>query len=121
MHGAHDQGDEQALDLIAGERDQLLRSGVPGVAEGRGFPGDASQELRAAYTPYSDSSDVHGTTHITWAELASADWKETDSSGVRSRDMAARDQTHWEPVWSVMRTLGELHGAQNVRLVVWFH
>ncbi|MGW6924863.1 hypothetical protein ACWGA9_26905 [Streptomyces sp. NPDC054950] len=107
-----------ALACLFGIRNSF---GFRPLAEGRGFPGDASQELRAAYPPYGDSSDVHGTTHITWAELASADWKETDSSGVRSRDMAAGDQTHWEPVWSVMRTLGELHGAQNVRLVVWFH
>ncbi|MFF2123858.1 hypothetical protein ACFVW1_00370 [Streptomyces olivochromogenes] len=60
-------------------------------------------------------------TRITWAELASADWQEADSSGTRSRDMVAGDGTHWGPVWSVMRTLGELHGADNVRLVVWFH
>jgi len=26
----------------------------------------------------------------------------------------------WQPVWSVMRTLAELHGEENVRTVVWF-
>ncbi|MGW7463348.1 hypothetical protein ACWGJT_01260 [Streptomyces xantholiticus] len=91
------------------------------LAEGRGFPGDASEGLRTAYAPYDGGADVHGTTWITWAELASADWEETDSSGVGSRDMVAGDGTHWGPVWSVMRTLGELHGAENVRVVAWFH
>ena len=40
VHGAHDQGDEHPLDLIAGERDQLLRSGVPGMLVGT----DGSEE-----------------------------------------------------------------------------
>jgi hypothetical protein len=26
----------------------------------------------------------------------------------------------WGDVWTVMRTLAERHGAENVRLVVWF-
>ncbi|MFJ4976154.1 hypothetical protein ACIP6X_12575 [Streptomyces coeruleorubidus] len=26
----------------------------------------------------------------------------------------------WQPVWNVMGTLSELHGEDNVRLVVWF-
>ncbi|MFJ8627009.1 hypothetical protein ACIRD3_29810 [Kitasatospora sp. NPDC093550] len=26
----------------------------------------------------------------------------------------------WQPVWSVMRALAEVHGERNVRLVVWF-
>ncbi|WP_256177146.1 hypothetical protein [Kitasatospora aureofaciens] len=26
----------------------------------------------------------------------------------------------WAPVWTVMRTLAGLHGAQNVRLTAWF-
>ncbi|MFI8438306.1 hypothetical protein ACIGJO_32125 [Streptomyces sp. NPDC079020] len=64
---------------------------------------------------------VNGTTWITWAELMSADWQETDSSGSRSRRAVAGDATHWGPVWGVMRTLAEVHGPEHVRLVVWFH
>jgi len=48
-------------------------------------------------------------------------WHAAVDSGTRSRDLAAGDQTRWGPVWSVMRTLSELHGAENVRRVVWFH
>ncbi|MFD5270854.1 hypothetical protein [Streptomyces sp. NPDC058335] len=107
-----------ALACLFGVRNQF---GFRPLAEGRGIPGDASEELRAEYAPYGDSPDVHGTTWITWAELTSADWQETDISGTRSRDMVAGDRTDWGPVWSVMRTLGALHGAENVRLVVWFH
>jgi hypothetical protein len=40
VHGADDEGDEQALNLVAGERDQLLRGGVPGVFVGA----DGSEE-----------------------------------------------------------------------------
>ncbi|MFE7245807.1 hypothetical protein [Streptomyces sp. NPDC057580] len=34
---------------------------------------------------------------------------------------ATRIGTDWGRVWSVMRILSEVHGAENVRLVVWFH
>jgi hypothetical protein len=91
------------------------------LAEGRGFPSDASKGLETEYAAYGSSADVHGTTQITWAELACADWQETDGSGSRSRETVAGEHTHWGPVWSVMRTLSALHGAENVRLVVWFH
>ncbi|WP_367203231.1 hypothetical protein [Streptomyces hydrogenans] len=91
------------------------------LAEGRGFPADASEALRTEYATYGGPPDVHGTTWITWSELAAADWSETDGSGTRSRDGVAGNETDWGPVWSVMRTLGELHGADQVRLVVWFH
>ncbi|KIF75177.1 hypothetical protein QR77_17080 [Streptomyces sp. 150FB] len=37
-----------------------------------------------------------------------------------TRRSVAGDGTHWGPVWDVMRTLGTLHGAEHVRLVVWF-
>ncbi|MFF8532158.1 hypothetical protein ACN6K9_003166 [Streptomyces sp. SAS_267] len=91
------------------------------LAEDRGFPSDASEELQTEYAAYGGSRDTYGTTWITWAELASADWQETDGSGTRSRESVAGDKTHWGPVWSVMRTLGGLHGADHVRLVLWFH
>ncbi|MFJ3901063.1 hypothetical protein [Streptomyces sp. NPDC090025] len=75
------------------------------LAEGRGFPSDASAALRTEYATYGGPPDAHGTTWITWSELVAADWSETGRG----------------PVWSVMRTLSELHGADPVRLVVWFH
>ncbi|MGW0117911.1 hypothetical protein [Streptomyces sp. NPDC003327] len=91
------------------------------LAEGRGFPRDASEGLQAEYAAYGGSPDTHGTTWITWAELASTDWLETDSSCTRSRESVAGDGSDWGPVWSVMRTLSDLHGADHVRLVAWFH
>ncbi|MFJ4832993.1 hypothetical protein ACIP79_24270 [Streptomyces sp. NPDC088747] len=107
-----------ALACLFGIRNSF---GFRALAQDRGFPCDASKTLRAEYALYDATGDAHGTTWITWAELACADWQETDSSGKRSRESVAGDQTHWGPVWSVMRTLGELHGADHVRLVAWFH
>lgn len=91
------------------------------LAEGRGFPEDASDGLRGDFADYGGPDGVHGTTWLTWDELASADWQETDASGTRSRAEAAGTDTDWGRVWSVMEILSEVHGAENVRLVVWFH
>ncbi|MFD0374270.1 hypothetical protein [Streptomyces sp. NPDC127112] len=91
------------------------------VAEGRGFPSDASEGLASEFAVYGGPADVFGTTWLTWAEVAAVDWAETDSSGTRSRGMVAGDESDWGRVWIVMRTLSEVHGAKNVRLVVWFH
>ncbi|MFI9000037.1 hypothetical protein [Streptomyces sp. NPDC053541] len=107
-----------ALACLFGIRNSF---GFRPLAEGRGFPADASEALRTEYANYGGPPDVHGATWITWSELAAADWSETDSSGTRSRGGAAGNETNWGPVWSVMRTLGGLHGADQVRLVVWFH
>ncbi|WP_151774305.1 hypothetical protein [Streptomyces abyssomicinicus] len=91
------------------------------LAEGRGFPEDASEGLRREFAEYGGPRCVHGTTWLTWAELEATDWQETDASGTRSRASAAGTGTAWGRVWSVMRVLGEIHRAENVRLVVWFH
>ncbi|MFF3946764.1 hypothetical protein ACFYYN_18285 [Streptomyces sp. NPDC001902] len=91
------------------------------LAEGRGFPDDASDGLRGGFAGYGGPRDVHGTTWLTWAELSTVDWQETDASGTRTRASAAGNDTDWGRVWSVMRILSEVHGAENVRLVVWFH
>lgn len=37
---------------------------------------------------------------------------------IRRRDVVPDEE--WGPVWTVMRTLAELHGDDEVRLVVWF-
>ena len=37
----------------------------------------------------------------------------------RRRDAVPADGP-WQPVWTVMRTLADIHGDQSVRLVVWF-
>ncbi|MFE6491787.1 hypothetical protein [Streptomyces sp. NPDC057748] len=34
----------------------------------------------------SQTPDIHDTTWITWAELASTDWQETDSSGLEAEN-----------------------------------
>lgn len=106
-----------ALACLFGVRNSF---GFRPLAKGRGLPKDTSDELRAACTEYGVPEDVHGTTWITWAELVSADWDVTDNSGALSRRAVAGDTTQRGPVWEVMRTLGGLHGPENVRLVVWF-
>ncbi|MCX5143907.1 hypothetical protein [Streptomyces sp. NBC_00338] len=90
-------------------------------AEDRGLPEDSSSGVRAMFAAAGGPDDVYGTTWITWAELTSADWQETNSSGSLSRQDVAGDTTHWGPVWAVMHTLAKLYGPENVRLVVWFH
>lgn len=106
-----------ALACLFGVRNSF---GFRPLAEGRGLPGDVCGEVRAAVGGEGGDAGVHGTTWITGDELACVDWDETDGSGVRSRRGVAGDATHWGPVWEVMRTLGGLHGNENVRLVVWF-
>ncbi|RSS62747.1 hypothetical protein EF912_04880 [Streptomyces sp. WAC07061] len=91
------------------------------LAEARGLPNDPSDGLRGEFAGHGGPLDVHGTTWLTWAELRTTDWQETNSSGTRTRASAAGDDTDWGRVWSVMRILSEIHGAENVRLVVWFH
>lgn len=88
------------------------------LAEGRGLPADASDAVARQHADW--GNDIHGTTWITWAEVLAADWKESDVSRERSREQVAGDATHWGSAWSVMRTLSDLHGASNVRLIVWF-
>ncbi|MFF5900194.1 hypothetical protein ACFY8O_30315 [Streptomyces argenteolus] len=107
-----------ALACLFGIRNHF---GFRPLAESRGFPSDASERLQTEYAAYGGSPDTYGTTWITWDELASTDWQETDSSGTRGRESVAGNETHWGPVWSVMRTLSELHGPGHVRLVTWFH
>ncbi|MFF6835298.1 hypothetical protein ACFY84_26135 [Streptomyces sp. NPDC012438] len=106
-----------ALACLFGVRNHF---GYRPLAEGRGFPNDASEGLRAEYAAYGGSPDTYGTTWITWAELASANWQETGRSGTRSRESVAGEESDWGPVWKVMRILGELHGADHVRIVAWF-
>ncbi|WP_404950926.1 hypothetical protein HFP69_35960 [Streptomyces sp. ARC12] len=91
------------------------------LAEGRGFPDDASDALREEFAGYGGPPDVYGTTWLTWAELNATDWQETNISGTRTRASAAGIDTDWGRVWNVMRILSEVHGAENVRLVAWFH
>ncbi|MFE7805059.1 hypothetical protein ACFU51_10485 [Streptomyces sp. NPDC057430] len=91
------------------------------LVEDRGLPDDASEGLRGDFADYGGPDSVFGTTWVTWVELSATDWQETDASGTRSRASAAGADTDWGRVWSVMRILGEVHGAENVRLVAWFH
>ncbi|WP_329350482.1 hypothetical protein OG226_28880 [Streptomyces sp. NBC_01261] len=106
-----------ALACLFGVRNSY---GFRPLAKGRGLPADASDETRATFAAYSGPGDVHSATWITGDELADADWDETDRSGTRSRRAVAGDSSYWAPTWEVVRTLGGLHGAENVRLVIWF-
>ncbi|WP_345943705.1 hypothetical protein [Streptomyces sp. SID3212] len=105
-----------ALACLFGVRNTF---GFRPLAADRGLPEDTSDGVRADFSAYGGAAYVHGTTWISWAELSAADWDATDGSGVHSRRAVASDITHWGPVWEVMRTLSGLHGAENVRLVVW--
>ncbi|MFD6464632.1 hypothetical protein [Streptomyces goshikiensis] len=83
------------------------------MAEDRGFPDDASDELRSVFAGFGGPHDVHGITWLTWAELETTDWQETDASGTRTRASAAGIDTDWGRVWSVMRILSEVHGPEK--------
>ncbi|MER5778450.1 hypothetical protein ABT144_30040 [Streptomyces sp. NPDC002039] len=96
-------------------------SGFRPLAEGRGFPNDASPGVRGEFAACGGPGYVHGTTWLTCADLNAADWQATHASGTRSHASAAGVHSDWGQVWNVMRALSDLHGAQNVRLVVWFH
>ena len=85
------------------------------LAAGRGFPQDASRAVGRAFEW--ESEDAHSPSWINWAELEAADWGEKEEQ--RTRRQAVRDED-WGDVWTVMRILAERHGAENVRLVVWF-
>ncbi|MFE4723274.1 hypothetical protein ACFRLW_44305, partial [Streptomyces sp. NPDC056728] len=87
------------------------------LAADRGIPVDASEALAGDRASWG-LINVHGRTWITRAELLAADWQETDVCGQRSRAQVGGDASLWGPAWSVMRTLSELHGASNVRLIV---
>ncbi|AZP15571.1 hypothetical protein ACIGMX_39915 [Streptomyces aquilus] len=106
-----------ALACLFGVRNSF---GFRPLAEGRGLPEDASEGLRKRLAGWGGPASAWGTTWITWAELRAADWDETDRSGGKSRRAVAGATTHWGPVWDVMRALGRVHGAEHVRLVVWF-
>ncbi|MEU1439298.1 hypothetical protein ABZ438_35245 [Streptomyces sp. NPDC005786] len=107
-----------ALAALFGVRNSY---GFRPLAEDRGLPNDIAEATRTRFGGGGGGDDVFGTTWITWAELARADWQETDSSGSLSRQAVAGQATHWGPVWTVMRTLADLYGPDNVRLVIWFY
>ena len=106
-----------ALACLFGVRNSF---GFQPMSEDRGLPNDASDGVREAFVAWGGPQHSYGTTWISWAELAAADWGETDRSGTLSRRIVAGEGTHWAPVWDVMRTLADLHGPEHVRLVVWF-
>ncbi|WP_028799836.1 hypothetical protein [Streptomyces sp. 142MFCol3.1] len=95
------------------------------LAAQRGFPPDASRAVARAFEW--EDGDAHSASWISWAELTAADWDEQElPNTVRSRpeDRLTRRQVlrdeDWGDVWTVMRALAKRHGAENVRLVVWF-
>ncbi|MET9700506.1 hypothetical protein ABZY31_26810 [Streptomyces sp. NPDC006529] len=77
-------------------------------------------ECRVRSPPAVGPHYAHGTTWLPRAELDTTDWQETNDSGTRTRASAAGTDIDRGRVWSVMRILSEVHGAENVRLVVWF-
>ncbi|MEU9384032.1 hypothetical protein AB0D38_25005 [Streptomyces sp. NPDC048279] len=64
------------------------------LSEDRGLPEDASQGLRETLNAWSGPQDAHGTTWISWAEFAAADWDEPDRSGALGRSTVAGTGTH---------------------------
>ncbi|GII58996.1 hypothetical protein Pth03_73850 [Planotetraspora thailandica] len=67
-----------ALACLFGVRNSF---GFQPLTEGRGLPRDASDGLRDVFAAEGGPEDVWGTTWISWAELAAANWDETDRSG----------------------------------------
>jgi len=97
---------------------------VEPLAAQRGFPRDASRAATRAFEW--EQEDSHSPSWISWAEWEGADWDSTESVAGRSssetrltRRQVVRDED-WGDVWSVMTMLAKRHGAENVRLVVWF-
>ncbi|MGW5639759.1 hypothetical protein [Streptomyces sp. NPDC003832] len=92
--------------------------GFEPLAPGRGFPPDASRATARAFA--AEGEDAHSPSWITWAELAAADWDERRRpEPALTRREAVREE-EWGDVWAVMRVLARRHGADDVRLVVWF-
>ncbi|MFG3305090.1 hypothetical protein [Streptomyces wuyuanensis] len=112
LGNAHD-----ALACLFGVRNHF---GFRPLAEDRGLPADVSDGARKSFGECGGPEYTFGTTWIGWSELTAADWDGTDDSGTLTRRAVAGPGTHWAPVWDVMRTLAGLHGAEHVRLVVWF-
>ncbi|MBK5992092.1 hypothetical protein JHN53_10620 [Streptomyces sp. MBT58] len=73
-----------------------------------------------------EREDSHSPSWISWAELEGAGWDSTGSFGGLSEPetlLTRRQVVHdeeWGDVWSVMTLLAKRHGAESVRLVVWF-
>lgn len=70
-------------------------------------------------SPASPSSPVTPTTRLSTTRGTYAEGTEwPDGDRLRRKD--AVPDRDWAAVWSVMRTLANLHGDEGVRLVVWF-
>ncbi|MFF8945185.1 hypothetical protein ACF1A5_23465 [Streptomyces sp. NPDC014864] len=100
-----------------------VRSFEPLAAQ-RGFPHDASHAVTRAFERERD--DSHSPSWISWAEWEEADWDSMESitgssapGGRLTRRQAVSDDD-WGDVRAVMGVLAKRHGAENVRLVVWF-
>jgi hypothetical protein len=117
IHHLNNGNARDALACLFGVRNDY---GFRPLSENRGLPEDASAPVRSCFDSWGGPADVFGTTWITWEELAAADWDATDGDGTLTLREAAGDTTHWGPVWTVMRVLADLHGPENVRLIVWF-
>ncbi|MFF3728553.1 hypothetical protein ACFYYM_40105 [Streptomyces erythrochromogenes] len=93
------------------------------LAAQRGFPQDAS---RATTRAFGWETDAHSPSWISWAELEGTDWDSTEStvgSPVSATPLTRRqfvNDADLGDVWAVMALLAKRHGAENVRLVVWF-
>ncbi|MBD0837744.1 hypothetical protein [Streptomyces sp. TRM68416] len=92
------------------------------LAPERGFPPDASRAAARAWEE--EKADSHSPSWITWAELEAADWNEREAPSRLPRDPLTRREAvrdaDWGDVWTLMRILARRHGADHVRLVVWF-
>ncbi|MEU0629177.1 hypothetical protein [Streptomyces sp. NPDC005989] len=109
-----------AFDCLFGVRG---RSFEPLAAQ-RGIPRDASRATTRAFGR--EAEDAHSPSWISWAELEGADWDSTESTvglpvseAPRTRRQVVLDED-WGDAWVVMALLAKRHGAENVRLVVWF-
>ncbi|MFE1442441.1 hypothetical protein [Streptomyces sp. NPDC058739] len=131
-NGAWDYEDDEwdcavNLDLLFLGRDYASFGCLFGVREvydfeplfpGRGLPEDVSTPTREAV---GDPGEWHGVSWFTWAEMQRVDWDERSRcEDALTRREVVLEKDVWRPVWSVIRTLADLYGDENVRLVVMF-
>jgi hypothetical protein len=93
------------------------------IAEGRGLPADASDEVSydaASYNPVDPS-------WLLWSEIMAINWEEEGQSDTLGGDRFGRQVRRedtitdgWSTLWDVMEVLADRYGDANVRLVVWF-
>lgn len=112
--------DYDAFGMLFGVRN---RAGFVPVANHRGLPADASDEVREHGTPPEDAGEddwicYHSPTWITYAEIKAINWDESALDKPLTRRVALEDS--FQMVFEMMEALAKRVGDNNVRLVIRF-